>query len=52
VPAGAQPLRVWHPYLRTPGNAIALTVNVPRDGAVRQALTGELRVPLEQRRMY
>jgi hypothetical protein len=52
VPAGAQSLQVWHPYLRTPGNAIALTVTVPRDGVVRQVVTGELRVPPEQRRMY
>jgi len=52
VPAGPQPLRVWHPYLRAPGNAITLTVAVPRDGVVRQAVAGELRAPLEPRRMY
>jgi hypothetical protein len=52
VPAGAQALRVWHPYLRAPGNAVSLTIAVPRDGVVRQAVSGELRAPLEQRRMY
>jgi plastocyanin len=52
VPAGAQPVKVWHPYLRAPGNALAFTAAVPKDGAFRQALTGQLRAPAEQRRLY
>lgn len=52
VPAGVQAVRVWHPYLRAPGNALMLNVNVPRDGAARAALTGELRAPVERRRLY
>ena len=30
LPAGARALRVWHPQLRAPGNALALTVDAAR----------------------
>jgi plastocyanin len=52
VPPGAQSLRVWHPYLRAPGNALSLALAVPKEGVVRPVVTGELRLPIEQRRMY
>jgi plastocyanin len=52
VPVGAQAVRVWHPYLRAPGNALTFTANVPKDGVVRQVVTGELRAPPERRRLY
>ncbi len=45
VPAGVQTVRVWHPYLRTPGNAVSLAVSVPASGVARGAVTGELRTP-------
>jgi plastocyanin len=52
VPAGPQTLHVWHPYLIAPGNALAQPVAVPRDGAALAQVTGQLRAPLQQRRMY
>jgi plastocyanin len=52
VPAGPQSLRVWHPYLLTRDNAISLSVMVPKEGVVREGLTGQLRAPTERRRMY
>jgi plastocyanin len=52
VPAGPQAVRVWHPYLRAPGNALTLTVTVPKEGVAREALAGELRAPPERRRLY
>jgi plastocyanin len=52
VPAGAQPLRIWHPYLRAPGNALAVTVSAPATGVARVALGGELRTPAIVSRNY
>jgi plastocyanin len=52
VPAGSWPLRLWHPYLRAPGNTAATTVVVAREGLAHAALSGELRAPVERRRMY
>jgi hypothetical protein len=52
VPAGARVVRVWHPYLRAPGNAIALSLEVPGDGQARQAVVADLRAPPMVHRMY
>ena len=52
VPAGARGVRVWHPYLRAPGNAIALNLAVPAEGQVRQAVAADLRAPPVMHRMY
>jgi plastocyanin len=52
APAGASALRIWHPYLRAPDNALTATVTVPKDGVVRETLVGDLRPPPEQRRAY
>jgi len=49
VPAGAWPVRVWHPYLRAPGSALAATLAVPAAGAARQVFHGELRAPPPRR---
>jgi plastocyanin len=49
VPAGAQPLRVWHPYLRAPGSALTASLAVPASGVARVALSGELRTPPPRR---
>ena len=45
VPAGAATVRIWHPYLKAPGNEIVLSVAVPRDGVVRQSVTLDVRSP-------
>jgi plastocyanin len=52
APAGSLALKVWHPYLRAPGNALTATVAVPKDGVVRATLVGDLRPPPEQRGAY
>jgi len=43
APAGAAVLRVWHPYLR--GDELAQSIVLPREGAVRQTVTVEIRAP-------
>jgi plastocyanin len=45
APAGAATLRIWHPYLKAPGNEIVRQVMLPRDGGVRESATLELRTP-------
>jgi len=51
VPAGARAVRVWHPYLRAPGNAVALNMAVPAVGRVRQSVVADMRVAPEMHRM-
>jgi plastocyanin len=52
VPAGPQSLHVWHPYLTAPDNMFVVSINVPKDGVAHEQLNGQLRAPLERRRMY
>ena len=52
VPAGAQALRLWRPYLHAPGNGLSQTIEVPRDGQVRISLTADVRAPPMRRQMY
>jgi len=52
VPAGAQSVNLWRPYLHAPANRLVQTARVPRDGAVRLTFTGEVRAPPEHHRMY
>jgi hypothetical protein len=52
APPGRQTVRLWHPYLRAPGNALSLAVTAPAEGAVRVAASGELRAPLVRRGSY
>ena len=44
VPAGAATLRVWHPYMRAPGNETAREVTLA-DGANSETAGVELRAP-------
>ena len=46
APAGELTVRLWHPYLRAPGNS--LTVH----GAGRIAFTADLRAPPEHKSLY
>jgi plastocyanin len=45
VPAGPAVLRIWHPYLKAPGNEIVRPVTVSQSGAVRESATLELSMP-------
>ena len=51
VPAGAHAVRVWHPYLKAPGNAIALNLAVPAVGRARQSVVADMRLAPEMHRM-
>jgi plastocyanin len=52
VPEGAQTITVWRPYLHAPGNALAGTVSVPRDGAAAMTFAAEVRTPPMRHAMY
>jgi plastocyanin len=52
VPAGPRAVRVWHPYLRAPGNALSLQAAVPAAGGVRVQATGALNPPPARHGMY
>jgi hypothetical protein len=52
VPAGAQVARVWHPYLRAPGNSLSLSLVVPRDGAARAQAVADLWAPITRHGAY
>lgn len=45
APAGALIARIWHPYLRAPGNQIELRWSVPKSGRHGQRVTIALRPP-------
>jgi len=45
IPGSQVLVRVWHPYLRAPGNQIELRVGVPDHGTVTQAVPVNLRPP-------
>ena len=44
-PAGQVLVRIWHPYLRAPGNQVEMRVAVPDHGTVSQAVPVNLRPP-------
>jgi hypothetical protein len=52
VPAGTRSVRVWHPYMRAPGNSVALNMAVPGAGEVRQLVAAQLHPPPVMHRMY
>ena len=52
VPAGAATVRIWHPYLKGPGNEIVLSVVMPRDGDLRQTVTVDVHNPPTRRSSY
>lgn len=52
APAGEATVRLWHPYLRAPGNALTAAATLPREGAGRLNLTAELRSPPDHHQMY
>jgi plastocyanin len=52
VPAGAVIARVWHPYLRAPGNWLELRWTVAAAGRQAQAVPVNLRAPPRAARSY
>jgi plastocyanin len=52
VPGGPVTVRVWHPYLRAPGNQLELGLSVPHNGRVAQAVPVNLRPPPPVGRTY
>jgi plastocyanin len=52
APAGAATLRIWHPYLKAPGNEIVRQVTLPRDGVLRESASVDLRTPPMSRMSY
>jgi plastocyanin len=52
APAGPHALRVWRPYLRAPGNAVAASATVPEAGETRLAIVADLRPAPDRRPMY
>src|SRR5580698_596187 len=52
VSAGTRSVRVWHPYMRAPGNSVSLNMVVPGEGQVRQMVAAQLHPPPDMHRMY
>jgi len=52
VPPGMVVGRVWHPYLRAPGNRLEYRWSAPRSGRQDQAVTIDLRAPPRPGRTY
>jgi plastocyanin len=52
VPAGIAVARVWHPYLRAPGNQIELRLTIAASGRQAQAVPVNLRAPPRPARNY
>jgi plastocyanin len=52
VPAGAQAVSIWRPYLHAPGNTLRETAQVPRQGAARLAIVADVRAPPMHHQMY
>lgn len=52
VAPGATVARVWHPWLRAPGNRLEQRWTVPRSGRLAQAVTVTLRAPPRPGRAY
>ncbi|MEA3013837.1 MAG: hypothetical protein QOD42_2382 [Sphingomonadales bacterium] len=52
VPAGAVAARVWHPYLRAPGNQLQLRWTIAAAGHQTQAVAVNLRPPPRPARNY
>jgi hypothetical protein len=51
LPAGPATVRVWHPYLRSPGGEVSRPIAL-RDGAPAEVFAVELRKPPARRASY
>jgi hypothetical protein len=52
MPGGSAIMRVWHPYLKAPGNEISRNVELPAAGTLNQAVKLDIRAPLRRRGAY
>ena len=52
LPGGATPIKVWHPYLKAPGNEIAQTLAVAGSGEGRETVQIDVRNPPDRRGAY
>jgi plastocyanin len=52
APAGSASLHVWHPFMKSPGNELVLTVALPRAGVGQAAASVDLRRPPAGSRGY
>jgi len=52
LPPGPVKVKVWHPYLKAPGNELTRTVQVPASGQAREALAIEVRAAPDRRGAY
>jgi plastocyanin len=52
VPPGPLVFRVWHPYLRAPGNQLELRAAAPARGTASQVVSVNLRPPQQATRRY
>jgi plastocyanin len=51
LPAGAATVRIWHPYMRGPGNEVVLQRTF-REGAVTETVTADVRPPSPRHSAY
>jgi len=51
APAGAATVHVWHPYMKSPGDEVVRTVEIPK-GGIGQTFSVELRAPPSGARAY
>ncbi|HLI67097.1 MAG TPA: methylamine utilization protein [Caulobacteraceae bacterium] len=52
VPGGDQSVKVWRPYMHTPGNMLVKVVPTPRDGVTRVSFVADVRMPPMSHSMY
>lgn len=52
APGGQATLRVWHPYLKGPGNEVTRKITLPAAGAVNQTVVVELLTPQKRSHGY
>ena len=52
LPSGAVPVKVWHPYLKAPGNEIARTLTLAASGEARETVQIDVRNAPDRRAAY
>jgi hypothetical protein len=52
APAGPGALKIWHPYMKAPGNELSEQVSAPQGGVLRRVETVDIRSPPIRRNSY
>jgi plastocyanin len=52
IPAGAQAVTTWRPYLHASGGVLRQTAQIPHQGTARLAVTADVRAPPMLHQMY